>query len=82
VQAWQQQVQVVWGTVASAVMVAALEEGVSEPAVVEVVQVVVVVAVRVRVAGGGYGYNHDGTHFNELRFNPNLGAHPPNYGPG
>lgn len=35
--------------------------------------------------GAGYDYNHrndDGAHYNGQRFNPNLGAHPPNYGPG
>ena len=34
---------------------------------------------------GRYGYNHyndDAAPFNGPRFNPNLGAHPPNYGPG
>lgn len=32
----------------------------------------------------GYGYNHHNDYialFNGPRFNPNLGAHPPNYGP-
>jgi hypothetical protein len=36
-------------------------------------------------AGHGYGYNQeidDGARYNGPRFNPNLGAHPPNFGPG
>ncbi|XP_066357976.1 uncharacterized protein [Miscanthus floridulus] len=34
--------------------------------------------------GGGYGYNNndDSAFFNGPRLNPNLGSHPPNYGPG
>ena len=34
--------------------------------------------------GAVYDYNHrndDGAHYNGQRCNPNLGAHPPNYGP-
>ena len=34
-------------------------------------------------AGYGYNYYDEDSHFNgPPRFNPNLGVHPPNYGPG
>jgi hypothetical protein len=43
-------------------------------------------AVRSRQGyGAGYDYNHrsdDGAHFTGQRFSPNLGIHPPNFGPG